>query len=261
MLRKILIIVSVLLVLTSAMSFAENNYYQLDEAEQGVLIVTYPVSTGVKYKAMLQRGNEKYYYDLTSNEVRIPLQMGAGTYKLAVLRHRSGNTYAFKYETTFRVKEIIDTETYLDSTLNVNWAPSDIAIQRVSKLVTDDMSDEVKLETIHSFLAEKLTYDYTKFDKIKGAYLPDIDETYMSKEGICYDFASLLAAMLRSEGIQTKLVMGYRSDTTVYHAWNEVYIDGQWLTVDLTLDVEYFSKGYMYELYKDSSFYDVMAEY
>ncbi len=67
--------------------------------------------------------------------------------------------------------------------------------------------------------------------------------------------------MLRSEGIQTKLIMGYRADTAVYHAWNEVYVDGNWQIVDLTLDVEYFQKGYGYELYKDSYFYEEKAEY
>ena len=58
-------------------------------------------------------------------------------------------------------------------------------------------------------------------------YLPDLDELYETKKGICYDYASMLAAMLRAVGIPAKLVMGYVAPNNVYHAWNEVYIEGE----------------------------------
>ena len=42
-------------------------------------------------------------------------------------------------------------------------------------------------------------------------------------KGICFDYASLMAALLRSQGIPTKLVVGYSGDA--YHAWISVYLD------------------------------------
>jgi transglutaminase-like putative cysteine protease len=261
MLRKTLIIVCVLLITASASVFADSEYYQLDVAEDGVVVVTYPVESDVRYKAMLKKDGEKYYYDLTSDHVRLPLQMGEGTYEFAILKNVSGKSYSYVYETTFKVDQINNDNLFLNSTVNVDWAQSDLAIPALNGLVNSDMSDAEKLSAIHESLAETLSYDYEKFSKIQGAYLPNIDATFGSRTGICYDFSSLLAAMLRSEGIPTKLVMGYRADTSVYHAWNEVLIDGEWLIVDLTLDVEYFAKGWGYELTKDAFFYNVKAVY
>jgi len=261
MLRKSLIIVCVLLILLSANVFADTSYYHLDDAENGVVVVTYPVEEDVRYKVMLKKDDDKYYYDLTSDSVRLPLQMGEGTYTLAILKNESGKTYSYEYETTFDVDSIEDNQLFLNSIVNVEWNEEDESISFLEELLNEDMNDTLKVEIIHEYLAESLSYDSEKFASIKGAYLPDIDETFESKLGICYDFSSLLASMLRSEGIQTKLVMGYRADTSVYHAWNEVYLNDEWQIVDLTLDVEYFQKGYMYELFKDASFYDVHAEY
>ena len=34
------------------------------------------------------------------------------------------------------------------------------------------------------------------------------------------------------QGIAVKLVIGYADNT--YHAWNEVYLSGQWVRLDIT---------------------------
>ena len=56
---------------------------------------------------------------------------------------------------------------------------------------------------------------------MQSGYLPDVDEILASGKGICFDYASLMAAMLRSQNIPTKLVVGYTG--YVYHAWINVY--------------------------------------
>ena len=40
--------------------------------------------------------------------------------------------------------------------------------------------------------------------------LPSVDETLKTKKGICFDYAALMTAMLRSQGIPTKLEIGYQ---------------------------------------------------
>ena len=47
--------------------------------------------------------------------------------------------------------------------------------------------------------------------------------------------SAMAAAMLRSQGVPTKLVIGYADQT--YHAWNEVYLDGGWQRCDPTSEV------------------------
>ena len=56
-----------------------------------------------------------------------------------------------------------------------------------------------------------------------------MDETLSTKTGICFDYAALTAAMLRSQDIPCKLEIGYSGD--IKHAWIDVYIQNKgWVT-------------------------------
>ena len=80
-----------------------------------------------------------------------------------------------------------------------------------------------------------------------------MDATLASGKGICFDYASLMTAMLRSQGIPTRLDVGYSG--TAYHAWISVYLkesglvsgiiefDGKnWTLMDPTLAASNSSK-------------------
>ena len=56
---------------------------------------------------------------------------------------------------------------------------------------------------------------------VTSGYLPDLDTVLSKMSGICFDYAALMTGMLRSQGVPTKLVIGYAGD--VYHAWINVY--------------------------------------
>lgn len=64
--------------------------------------------------------------------------------------------------------------------------------------------------------------------------MPNPDETLASRSGICFDYASLAAAMLRSLGIPCQVITGYVGPESLYHAWNMVYIDGSWVGVAIS---------------------------
>ena len=70
---------------------------------------------------------------------------------------------------------------------------------------------------------------------VPSGYLPELDNVISKKMGICFDYASLAAAMLRVQGVPTKLVIGYADSS--YHSWNEVYVNGQWMRLDITAQV------------------------
>ena len=58
-----------------------------------------------------------------------------------------------------------------------------------------------------------------------------------SGKGICFDYASLTASMLRSQGIPTKVIFGYVSPDDLYHAWNMFYTEESgWVTVEFAVD-------------------------
>ena len=66
---------------------------------------------------------------------------------------------------------------------------------------------------------------------MESGYLPDIDETLKTEKGICFDYAALMAGMLRSRGIPTKLDIGYTGGD-IYHAWISTWLSGRgWVDI------------------------------
>ena len=84
---------------------------------------------------------------------------------------------------------------------------------------------ELKIE-ISNYLKRRcnIEYDYEKAVNVSTGYLPDIDVTLKTKKGICFDYAAMMTAMLRSQGIPTKLEIGYLTED-VYHSWISVYLE------------------------------------
>ena len=66
-------------------------------------------------------------------------------------------------------------------------------------------------------------------------YLPNVDEVFEQKTGICFDYAAVMATMLRCERIPTRLEVGYAGD--IYHAWISPYIhDKGWVNGIIEFD-------------------------
>ena len=81
---------------------------------------------------------------------------------------------------------------------------------------------KVELEVAnHNLELAEANYDYEKAASVESGYLPDLDAVLATKKGICFDYASLMTGMLRSQGIPCKLIVGYAG--TVYHAWISVW--------------------------------------
>jgi hypothetical protein len=66
--------------------------------------------------------------------------------------------------------------------------------------------------------------------------LPDALTVLESGKGDCNEHAVLFAALARAAGIPCRIAAGvmYFKDAFYYHAWNEVCIGGQWLSLDTT---------------------------
>ena len=103
---------------------------------------------------------------------------------------------------------------------------------------------------------------------MKSGYLPDPDSTLESKTGICFDYASLAAAMLRSQEIPCKLITGYVDE--IYHAWNMIYFEEYgWITVEISapsqawtrVDITFASTGVATEDLLNDALYTVRYVY
>jgi transglutaminase/protease-like cytokinesis protein 3 len=79
-------------------------------------------------------------------------------------------------------------------------------------------------------------YVNTHLEKRPVLGLPDALTVLNSGKGDCNEHAVLFAALARASGIPCRLVAGvmYFKEAFYYHAWNEVRLNGRWLSLDTT---------------------------
>lgn len=152
---------------------------------------------------------------------------------------------------------------YLQSIQDINWDVEMEVIKKAKEITKKAKTDLEKVGIIHNYVISNIRYDYGKSKTSLLDYIPSIEEIDKSQMGICYDFSSLTAAMLRSIGIPTKLVSGYNKDIVDYHSWNQVYLSeaDKWITVDTTWDSVYFANNLKSNMIKDDNQYKVKKEY
>jgi hypothetical protein len=79
---------------------------------------------------------------------------------------------------------------------------------------------------------------YKNIEKRPVIGLPDALSTLESRLGDCNEHAALFAALSRSLGIPTSIAAGVtlQNNAFYYHAWNEVCLNGQWISLDTTVN-------------------------
>jgi len=166
---------------------------------------------------------ERYQYTLKQNgdwEV-YPLSDGNGSYTIGVFEQIEGSKYATANSVTFSVTLKDEFAPFLRPNQYVNFTKESKVVTKAAELVKGktDMMD--KVAAVYEFVIKNFTYDQAKARTVQSGYLPDVDAILASGKGICFDYAAVMAAMLRSQGIPTKLIVGYAG--TAYHAWISVY--------------------------------------
>jgi hypothetical protein len=202
-----------------------------------------------KLKVIIEKDGERYIYDLNSHGdfEPYPLQMGDGTYSIKVLANIVDNRYATIFGTSLNVQLADEKAPFLTAHQLVMFDEESQAAKLAKKLTADIETDIEKIEAICRYIIDNIDYDYEKARTVKPGYLPDCDEILESGKGICFDYASLLAAMLRSLGIPTKLVTGYVAPDYLYHAWNEVYVEGTgWIRINRFYSIYREDQGWVH---------------
>jgi len=166
---------------------------------------------------------ERYTYTLKQNgdwEV-FPLSDGNGSYTIGVFEQIDGSKYAMANSVTFTVTLKDEFAPFLRPNQYVNFAADSDTVKKAAELVKDATGMYAQVTAIYNFVVSNFSYDRQKAQTVQSGYLPDVDAILASKKGICFDYAAVMAAMLRSQGTPTKLVVGYAG--TAYHAWINVY--------------------------------------
>lgn len=237
----------------------------------GTVTFTYQNTGTKKVKAVVQKEDGKMYqYDVPTGDVTLtlPLTEGNGTYKLYICKNVKDNKYSVVESTSITLSLSDENDAFLKPHVIINWNTTNEAIKEAQKLTENLDSDESRIKAIYEYVVTNYSYDYDKASTVnndnKTAYVPDIDDTYATKTGICYDLSSLFAAMLRSVNIPAKVVTGYTVKNVSYHAWNKIYYkpDKNWRTVDVTYDIQMYADGYRYNMFKkDEDYEDIVYIY
>lgn len=231
-------------------------------ASKGYVTVTDRNPLNKPVKVMISFGETKYNYDLKSNNAtNFPLQLGVGEYKVWVLEQVAGTSYKTLLTDTVKVDTISEKDLYTNSIQIIDYLGSSSSMTELSKLVKDAKTDTEKIDIIYNYIVKNFSYDFAKISKITSDYIPNNDSTYNAKSGICYDFSSIFASALRSNGIPAKLQKGYFTEVEAYHAWNMVFLDGKWCFIDTTYDAQANGYKMAYAKVKDPAKFKVMYFY
>lgn len=178
-------------------------------------------STGGQRLKVQVAAQTTYTYDIQSGSwTTFPLSDGNGTYKVTVFQNVSGTKYATVLSASFSVSLKDEFEPFLRPNQYVNYenAPNTVA---KAQEIAGSAAPLQKVAKIYDYVIQNMTYDSAKAKSVQSGYLPVLDTVLASKKGICFDYASLMTGMLRSQGVPCKLVVGYAG--TAYHAWVSVW--------------------------------------
>lgn len=163
-----------------------------------------------------------YTYDLNVNgdfEV-FTFTEGSGTYTIKIAEKVS-DKYATAMALSIDVKLSDELTPFLLPNQYINFNSSSKAVTLGEKLCSGTKTALEKVEAVYCWIVENVTYDKELAASIGKNYIPTVDKAVTHKKGVCSEYAAALTAMLRSQQIPTKLVVGYSG--TIYHAWISVY--------------------------------------
>lgn len=195
---------------------------------EGLLTVKYTGGKKVRIKCQITKTGTTtvYTYNLDNAGAAaiLPITEGDGEYSVKIYENTTEDRYAQAFSTTVKLQLRDPFLPFLYSNQYVNFTADSKTADKAAELCKGVETDLAKVEKIYRYAVDNITYDYELAKTVPSDYLPDVDAVLAAGKGICFDYAAVMAAMLRSRGIPCKLVVGYAGK--IYHAWINVYISG-----------------------------------
>ena len=127
------------------------------------------------------------------------------------------------------------------SSENITYINSEL--EKITKeIITEDMTTREKILAFHDYII-----DYAEYDKVREENMDDTkfkDSTthtayglLETRKALCGGYTDITAIFLSQIGISNINITGNK------HIWNLVYLDGNWLHLDVTWDDPYTKTG------------------
>ncbi|MCL2717740.1 MAG: transglutaminase-like domain-containing protein [Lachnospiraceae bacterium] len=234
----------------SGTNISENDKVLLDfsNSSDGYIMIKFLEETNrdLRVRLTFPAGGNHLYVQRADGDFGIyPLSEGSGDYMIEVFQGAGNGAYTTVLTESIKVELVDEFTPFIRPNYYVNYNENNAAIKHAWDLTKGKPEELEKIAAVYKYVTENITYDMEFAKSVKAGYVPDIDSVMKNGTGICFDYAVLMAAMLRSQGIPTKLVFGYVG--TVYHAWINVYtkesgwVDGviffdgsKWILMDPT---------------------------
>ncbi len=210
-----------------------------------------------KLKLIIKKDGKQYLYDLAADQQAcyFPLQMGNGEYTIGILEKVEGKSYKYIEKKTIEAEIENENDVFLNPMQYNDWTRNEEFTALIDTITENSTTNEEITNCIYNYMIENFSYDYDKAANVQSGYLPSISLLTNEKNGICYDYSAIFSAALRYKGVPSKLVKGYTSYVGSYHAWNQVYLNDQWVTVDVTIDAYYNNYNMSYNFAKETEKY------
>lgn len=221
---------------TDAIKFA-GGAIDASQTAKGYVAAKGESSTRLKFQVIFN-GNS-YNYDLPNDNTPLfaPLSLGNGTYTFRIMQNTTGSNYSIVGGTTTQVELENEFVPFLRPSVYCDFTPNSESVKRAESLARDAKNEGDVVRNIYTWIVKNIQYDDAKAEKLAVAtgYIPDPDDSLKTSTGICFDYASLAAAMFRSLGLPCKIITGYVTPDDIYHAWNMIYINGEWVSAQVTI--------------------------
>ena len=191
---------------------------------EGYIMVRYFGETDKRLKVLLKGPTTTYNYDLPQGEWAVlPLSDGDGTYQAGIYRNVQGSEYAMVMLAEFPVTLEDEFAPFLRPNQYVNYLTAPNTVDMGARLCDGLEGSLQKVAAVYDYVVGNLIYDEEKAATVQSGYLPELDHILEIRKGICFDYAAMMTAMLRSQEVPCKLVVGYAGN--IYHAWISIWTE------------------------------------
>ena len=192
--------------------------------ENGYVMVHYFAETEQRLKVLVKGPSTTYAYNLPVDEwTTFPLSDGNGAYTVGIYSNVTGNKYAVVLTAQITAEMNDEFAPFLRPNQYVDYTFASETVAMGANLCVGLEHPLEKVAAVYDHVIHHFTYDYEKAKTVTSGYLPKLDEVLAAQTGICFDYAALMTAMLRSQEVPCKLVVGYAG--SVYHAWISVWTE------------------------------------
>ena len=213
--------------------------------------------TKKRLKLQIATDGAKLNYDLNSDgEYEVfPLQFGSGKYQVSLYENAGGKKYSKEGSVKLNVDMPDKLSCFLYPNQYVSYDENTPCVKYAQEELCKGMTDQTEIyNAICKYVSSNFVYDYIKSVTVKPGQLPQIDECWKSRMGICQDLSAMTCAMLRSQGIPARLMIGTVGTdpkNTIYHAWVLAVVNGEDKFFDPTAEIGGSSKTatYSFERY------------